>query len=134
MLEKQLDTLVVLEGGEGHALGIVSQEDLVQAFQYDDVKNLKAEDVMQETVPQIPPDIPLSAAVKIMRDMGVRVLFLMHHAGGIEYPAALISYRHILRYLAANNAKELSDLGIQAGRRTPLEIFIERRDTAKKRV
>jgi predicted transcriptional regulator len=134
MLEKHLDTLVVLDGGEGHALGIVSQEDLVQAFEEENAKNLRAEDVMQDSVPQIPPDIPLTAAVKIMRDKGVRALFLMHHAGGIEYPAAVISYRHILRFLAARNDIELRDLGIQAERRTPLEIFVERRDAAKKRV
>jgi hypothetical protein len=73
----------------------------------------------------------LTAAAEIMLDLGVRSLFLMHHAGGIEYPAALISYRHFLRLMAAQEKEDLRDLGIQAQRRSPLETFIQRRDNAR---
>jgi hypothetical protein len=66
-----------------------------------------------------------------MRDQGVRVLFLMHHAAGVVYPAAYISYRHILRHLSARTPEELRDLGLQAERKSPIEIFIERRDAAR---
>jgi len=55
----------------------------------------------------------------------------MHHAGGIEYSAAMISYKHLLRQMSANNEAELRDLGIRAERQTPLEIFIQRRDAAR---
>ncbi len=72
---------------------------------------------MREGVPQVPPDIPLTAAAQIMQDQGVRALFLMHHAGGIEYPAAMLSLTtHLLRHLAAKDDDELRDLGIHADR------------------
>jgi hypothetical protein len=67
-----------------------------------------------------------------MLDLGVRTLFLMHHAGGIEYPAAQISYRHYLRAMAAQEKEDLRDLGIHAQRRPPLETFIQRRDEARR--
>ena len=68
-----------------------------------------------------------------MQDQDIRVLYLMHHAGGIEYPAAMISYKHLLRQLTANNEAELRDLGIRAERQTPLEMFNQRRDAARNR-
>jgi hypothetical protein len=86
---------------------------------------------MRDGVPQVPPDIPLTAAAQLMQDFKVRTLFLMHHAGGIEYPAAMISYKHLLRHLVADNETELRDLGIGAERQTPLEMFIQRRDAAR---
>jgi hypothetical protein len=62
----------------------------------------------------------------------VRAFFLMHNAAGVTYPAAMITYRHILRHLAAQSDDELKDMGIAAARKAPLEQFIERRDAAKK--
>jgi predicted transcriptional regulator len=132
-LEKELEAIVVLDVEEGHALGVVSRDELVQAFTRPDARLLKAEEVMSEGVPQAPPDIPLIAAAQLMRDKGVRVLFLMHHAGGVMYPAAMISYQHILRYLAARNQDELRDLGIDAQRQSPLKVFIASRDAARNR-
>jgi CBS domain-containing protein len=128
-LEKGIEEIVVLE--EGHSLGVVGQVEMLRAYARDDFHVLKASDVLREGVPQVPPDIPLTAAAEIMLDLGVRSLFLMHHAGGIEYPAALISYRHFLRLMAAQEKEDLRDLGIQAQRRSPLETFIQRRDNAR---
>ena len=94
LLEKNLEAVVVLDD-EGHAAGIVGRDELVRAYAHGPVETLTAEQIMREGVPQIPPDIPLAVAAQMMVDQGVRVFFLMHHAGGIEYPAAVISYRHI---------------------------------------
>jgi hypothetical protein len=58
---------------------------------------------------------------------------MLHNAGGIIYPAAYISYRHILRHMAARNENELKDLGIAANRKSPIEQFIERRDEARRK-
>jgi hypothetical protein len=55
----------------------------------------------------------------------------MHNASGIIYPAAMITYRHILRHLAAQTDDDLQDVGIAAARQSPLEQFIARRDAAK---
>lgn len=132
LLEKELEGAVVLDD-QGHAAGVVSRDDLVRAYAEEDYAELTAEDVMQDSVPQVPPDIPLTAAAKIMQDQGVRIVFMMHHAGGIEYPAAMLSYTHLLRHLAAKDGADLADLGIEAARESPLETFIRRRNEARRR-
>jgi hypothetical protein len=58
---------------------------------------------------------------------------MMHHAGGITYPAAVITYKHILRALAAENEADLKDLGLAAERKSPIEVFLQRRDEARKK-
>lgn len=131
LLEEGWEAIVVLDGLEGHALGVISQDELIKAYIHAENGNRTAGEIMRDGVPQVPPDIPLAAAAQLMQDLKVRALYLMHHAGGIEYPAAMISYKHLLRHLAANNDSELRDLGIRAERQTPLEMFIQRRDAAR---
>jgi hypothetical protein len=86
---------------------------------------------MHEGVPQVPADIPLAVAAQMMRDQQVRAFWVMHNAAGVTYPAAMITYRHILRHLAAQSDDDLQDMGIAAARQAPLEQFIARRDAAK---
>lgn len=126
------EAVIVLDPEERHALGVISQSDLVKVYSQGNPSGLRAEDIMQSSIPKIPPDIPLQAAAQIMQDNGVRALFLMHHAGGIEYPAAWITYQHFIRHLAARDAGELHDLGIYASRESPLQTFIQRRDQARR--
>lgn len=128
MIENGWEAVIVLDPEERHALGVVSQADLVRAYTQENPAGKCAEDVMQAAIPRVPPDIPLQAAAQIMQDCGVRALFLMHHAGGIEYPAALITYQHFMRHLAARDPQELQDLGIYASRLSPLQSFNQRRD------
>jgi hypothetical protein len=45
----------------------------------------------------------------------------------------MISYRHILRHLAAKDASELKDLGLAAERKSPIQTFMERRDEARRK-
>jgi len=133
MLEKNLEALVVLDPEEdGHALGVITQDEIVKAYARSEPSSLKASDVMRDGVPQVPPEIPLVAAAQIMLDMKVRALFMMHHSAGIEYPAAFITYRHLLRHFIAASDEDLKDLGLSAERQSPLEIFIQRRDAARK--
>jgi predicted transcriptional regulator len=131
LLEKQLEGIVVLDT-EGNASGSISRDELVQAYTRDNCRDLTAEDVMRDSIPQVPPDIPLTVAAQLMRDQGVRVVFLMHHAGGIQYPAASLSYTQLLRHLAAPSDQDLQDLGTAAARKTPLESFIAKRDAARR--
>jgi len=127
-----LEGAVVLDD-RGHAAGIVDRDDLVRFYASgDDGQGLPVQVVMQDGVPQIPPDIPLAAAAQIMQDRKLRIVFLMHHAGGIEYPAAMLSYTHLLRHLAMESPEDLSDLGIKAERESPLESFYKRRDQARR--
>jgi predicted transcriptional regulator len=132
LIDTDIDCVVVIDP-EGHAQGVVSQDDLVNIYTQGGWDQLVAEDVMQENVPQVPADIPLSAAAQIMRDQHVRSVFLMHHAGGIIYSAAVLTYKHFLRHMAARDDSELKDLGNQAARKGPLEAFIERRDAARRK-
>lgn len=132
LLEKSLEAVVVLDPADGHALGYVSQEELVRAYARQPTEGLTAEQVLRDEILQALPDIPLTAAAQIMLDRGVRVLFLMHHSAGIEYPAAYISFQHLLRLLGARSQDELHDLGMHASRQSPLEAFIQRRDAARR--
>lgn len=132
LLNSESECVVVLDP-EGHAQGVVSQDDLVKSFMMKDWDSLVAEDIMQENVPQVPPDIPLTAAAQIMLDQRVRAVFMMHHAGGIIYSAAVLTYKHYLRLMAAKDDSELADLGTAAARKAPLDAFIERREAARRK-
>lgn len=133
LLEKDMEAAVVLDD-QGHAAGVVSRDELVRAYSQGDFEVKTAEDVMRDGVPQVPPDIPLTAAAQIMQDQNLRIVFLMHHAGGIEYPAAMLSYKHFLRHMAMEKEDDLRDLGVKAEREPPLEAFIKRRDEARRQV
>jgi CBS domain-containing protein len=132
--EQGIEGVIVLDMEEGHALGMISQNELADAFirEGPNARNLKAEQIMRENIPQVPPDIPLQAAFQIMRDSGVRIVFMMHHAGGVKYSAAALSFNHLLRYLDAKDDLEITDLGIQSDRTSPREAFIQKRDAARR--
>jgi len=131
LVENNVEELVVL-GEEGEGIGVCGYRELVNAYEREDVRELTAEDVMSEGVPELPSDIPLKLAAQLMRDKDIRVAYMNHNSAGIIYPAASISYKHLVRHLAAENEEELKDLGFNAERRSPLEQFIERRDKARR--
>lgn len=131
LLEHDLEGVIVLDH-EGHAVGTVTQHELVGAYQHETPRALTAAAIMREDVPELPPDIPLIAAAGLMRDQGWRVVFLMHNATGISYPAAQLSYRHFLRHLAARSDAELADLGIRAARQSPMQLYAQKRDAARR--
>lgn len=131
LIENNVEEMVVL-GSEGEGVGVVGYEELVRAYNHKDVKELTAEEVMSEGIPELPSDIPLTAAAQMMKDKGIRVAYMNHNSAGIIYPAALISYKHLVRHLVAKDGSELKDLGIYAERKSPLETFIERREEARK--
>jgi CBS domain-containing protein len=132
LLEHHVEAMCVLDA-EGHGIGVVGTDELVWAYAREGYERLTAEEVMSEGVPELPPDLPLPVAAQTMRDRGIRVAYMLHNAGGIIYPAAYLSYQHILRHMAARDEKELKDLGIAAERKSPLEQFIARRDEARRR-
>lgn len=132
ILEHHAEEMVVLDE-EGHGVGVVGCEELVGACGKDNAQSLTAEDVMREGVPELPADIAITLAAQMMKDKGIRAAYMTHNAAGITYPAALISYKHILRALAAKDESELKDLGLAAERKSPIETFIERRDEARRK-
>jgi CBS domain-containing protein len=132
ILEHNIEELVVLDA-EGQGVGVCGYEQLVGASGREDVQSLTVENIMREGVPDLPADIPILLAAQMMRDKGIRVAYMTHNSAGITYPAAMISYKHILRALAAKDENDLKDLGIAAQRKTPIEQFIERRDEARRK-
>jgi len=126
-----IEEMVVL-GEEGQGVGTCGYKELVSAYNCEDVHELTAEDIMSEGIPELPSDITLKLAAQLMRDKNIRVAYMNHNSAGIIYPAALISYKHLVRHLAARDGAELKDLGIYAERKSPLEQFIERREEARK--
>jgi CBS domain-containing protein len=131
LTENNVEEMVVL-GEEGEGVGICGYKELVNAYDREDVRELTAEQVMSEGVPELPSDIPLKLAAQLMKDKNIRAAYMNHNSAGIIYPAAIISYKHLVRHLAAKDESDLKDLGINAERKSPLEIFIERRDEARK--
>ncbi len=131
LIESNVEEMVIL-GEEGEGVGVCGYKELVNVYDREDARELTAEDVMSEGVPELPSDITLKLAAQLMKDRGIRVAYMNHNSAGIIYPAASISYKHLVRYLAAKDESELKDLGINAERKSPLEVFIERRDEARK--
>ena len=132
LLEHHVEGMCVLDA-EGHGIGVISEQELVSTYGRDNLDELKAEDIMSEGVPELSPDIPLTVAAQMMKDQGIRIAYMTHNSAGIVYPAAYISYRHILRHIAARDENDLKDLGLAAERKSPLEQFIERRDEARRK-
>jgi CBS domain-containing protein len=130
LIENNAEEMVVL-GDEGEGVGVVGYEELVSEYHRENIRELTAEDIMREGIIELPSDIPLVAAAQMMKDNKVRVAYMNHNSAGIIYPAAIISYRHIVRHLAAKDASELKDLGLAAERKSPVEVFIARRDSAR---
>ena len=131
LIENNVEEMVVL-GEEGEGVGVCGYKELVDAYEREDVRELTAEQVMSEGVPELPSDISLKLAAQLMKDKNIRVAYMNHNSAGIIYPAASISYKHLVRHLAAKDESELKDLGINAERKSPLEVFIQRRDEARK--
>ena len=108
LIENNVEELVVL-GEEGEGIGVCGYRELVDAYERDDVRELTAEDVMTEGVPELPSDITLKLAAQLLRDKDIRVAYMNHNSAGIIYPAASISYKHLVRHLAAKDRTELKD-------------------------
>ena len=132
LLKNNVEEMVVLDE-EGHGVGIVGYEQLVTVCGQPDVDALTAEQVMSEGVPDMPADVPLPLAAQILKDRHIRVGYMLHNSAGITYPAAYLSYRHILRHLVAQDESDLKDLGLAAERKSPIEQFIEKRDAARRK-
>ena len=132
LTENNVEEMVVL-GDEGEGVGVVGYEELVNAYHRENIRELTAEQIMREGVTELPSDIPLTVAAQMMKDKNIRVAYMNHNSAGIIHPAASISYKHIVRHIAAEDESELKDLGLAAERKSPVEVFIERKNEARKK-
>ncbi len=104
LLRDGLESLIVLDDN-GHAAGLFGRREAMAAFGLSginsrDYKTLTVADAMRPDIPEIPPDIPATAAVQIMLDQDIRAMYLMHHDGGIMWPSAVLRFEDVLHYLA----------------------------------
>jgi predicted transcriptional regulator len=132
ILDHNVEEMVVL-GSEGEGIGVVGYEELISAYSRENARSLTAEDVMREGVPELPADITLALAAQMLKDKAIRVAYMTHNSAGIIYPAASISYKHLLRHLAAKDESDLKDLGLAAERKSPIETFLAKRDEARRK-
>ncbi len=135
LLRENLEALIVLDGN-GHAVGMLGRREVVAAYAQAGTRSLGGEmltaaDAMRPDIPEVPADIPAIAAAQIMLDQGVREVYLMHHAAGISWPAAVLRFEDVLRYLAAESEADLASMGAGAPRKSPIETFMERYSRTK---
>jgi Mg/Co/Ni transporter MgtE len=135
LLRENLEALIVLDGN-GHAVGLLGRREVVAAYARAGTGSLgggalTAADAMHPDIPEVPADIPAIAAAQIMLDQGVREVYLMHHAAGISWPAAVLRFEDVLRYLAAESEADLAKMGAGAPRKSPVETFMERYSRTK---
>ena len=135
LLRENLEALIVLDGN-GHAVGMLGRREVVAAYAQAGTRSRGGEpatagDAMCLDLPEVPADIPAIAAVQIMLDQGLREVYLMHHAGGISWPAAVLRFEDVLRYLAAESEADLANMGAGAPRKSPVETFMERYSKTK---
>jgi CBS domain-containing protein len=107
LLQERLESLIVLDE-RGHAVGMLTRPDVVAAYGRSGAKAqghtpLTAADAMRPDIPEIPPDIPATTAAQMMLDQDARDMYLMHHDGGIRWPAAVFRFDDVLRYLAVES-------------------------------
>ena len=127
LLDQNCTSIVVLDE-DGDARGWINEQCLVEAYlrqgQTAEDEPLTAADVMREEVPDCPAEIPVTAAVQLMADLGADHLFCLHHAGGRAWPASVISLRDIVRALAG--PEYIHGQGAGAPRPTPMDLFRQR--------
>jgi CBS domain-containing protein len=130
LLREGLESLIVLDENS-HAVGLFNRCEAVAVYgrsgaDMRDVGTLTVADVMKPDIPEVPPDIPATAAAQIMLDQSIREIYLMHHCGGVGCPAAVLRFEDVLRFLSAESEADVADLGAGAPRTSPIEAFMER--------
>lgn len=123
-------TAVVVMDDDGDARGWINERMLAVAYAARPDAELSASEIMDEEVPEAPADIPLSATVQIMADMGVDHLFFMHNAGGKSWPASVLNLRDVVKALAG--PEYIKAQGMHAARPTPMDLFRQRYGLPKK--
>jgi CBS domain-containing protein len=104
LLRHGLESVVILDDS-GHAVGLFGQQEAVVCYGLSQTRSgnfdaLTVAEAMRPEIPEIPPDIPATAAAQLMLDQQVRELYLLHHDGGISWPAAVLRFEDILRHVA----------------------------------
>ena len=122
LVERNVAALIVLDE-DANMVGWIGEQHVARAINRDYAK-LTAGHIMDEHVPEILPDVPAAAAAHLMLDRGLRQLFVTHHAGGIKYPAAVITLQDVCRIIAG--MERAPGVGVGAERPTAVDLFKHR--------
>lgn len=122
LVERNIAALIVVDE-DANLVGWINEQHLAQVVDRNHAR-LVAGDVMNEHVPEILPDVPAAAAAQLMLDRGLRQLFVTHHAGGVKYPAAVITLQDVIRIIAG--MERAPGVGAGAERPTAVDLFKHR--------
>lgn len=129
-------TAVIVLDDDGDTRGWLNERMLAQGYVLlgtlpSGARPLIVADIMEERVPEVAADLPLTAVVQLMADMGVDHMFFIHHAGGRSWPASMLSLRDVVKALAG--PEYIRHQGIRAARPTPMDLFRQRYALSRKR-
>jgi CBS domain-containing protein len=88
--------VLVVTGPDDEALGIISQMDVIPYFRQD-IKGLKARDVMNTDVIAIPPQMTLDDAIKTMEDRHISHLVVSERGDAGLRALGILSSGHIIK-------------------------------------
>ena len=122
LVERNVGALIVLDE-DANMAGWIGEQHVAQVSG-SSTATMRAGDVMVEHVPEILPDVPAAAAAHLMLDQGLRQMFVTHHAGGIKYPAAMITLQDVCRIVAG--MERAPGVGVGAERPSAIDLFKHR--------
>ena len=122
LVERNVGALIVLDE-DANMAGWIGEHHVAQVAGKSTAA-MRAGDVMVEHVPEILPDVPAAAAAHLMLDQGLRQMFVTHHAGGIKYPAAMITLQDVCRIVAG--MERALGVGVGAERPSAIDLFKHR--------
>ncbi len=135
LLDRDLESVLVLDLINSNAAGVFGRREAIRAYanleNAEDWQTLTVADVLHPDIIEVPPDIPATAVAQIMLDQDTRDIYMLHHAAGIGWPAAIFRFDEIVRYLSAETEEEIEAMGVHAPRKSAIEIFKERYSTLK---
>jgi crotonyl-CoA carboxylase/reductase len=110
MSERRIHAIVVIDG-PGYLAGIVSQTDLMSAWQdgsnYQKVMHSPVGDVMTRSVVSCMPNMELDRAIKMLnRNQIHRLVVVEERNDGRFWPVGILSMTDIVRYLENQSSSE----------------------------
>ncbi len=105
MVENQIHAVVVV-GDDGHAVGVVSQTDVVLARQgrtSEQAAALRVSDIMTPSLMSTTPDRKLSDAITLMTRNRIHRLVVVEEQAGKLMPAGILSMTDVIRQLISQN-------------------------------
>jgi CBS domain-containing protein len=88
--------VVVVTGPDDEALGIISQMDIIP-FLHQDLKGMKARDVMSSEVIAVPPQMTISDAVKVMTEQSISHLVVSERGDAGLRALGVLTSGHVIK-------------------------------------